>query len=293
MKNAEKLVCHKKMIGSIENNKEFYKKIDSYLLNNNLIDSKDGLKKEFLERENLGSIEIFEGIVMPHIVSAKLAETKIIIIHLDPVIKKWNQHIEKVNLVILLLIKKNEAELIIENIKKFIKSLTSESKIQNLLKTNEGEIMHSKIINEVTPRELIFLSESADKQEEVLELVLNKASDLGLLNNKEELYLAIKKREKEISTSVGFNVAMPHGKSNEVVKHFVGFVRLKKPICWNDSDEEASQLIFLIAVPKDNENNIHLKFISQLSKKILDEDFRNLLLTSNNPNDIYKELNKI
>ena len=39
---------------------------------------------------------------------------------------------------------------------------------------------------------------------------------------------------------------------------FIGFVQIKDAFHWNHDEKQSVQLIFLIGVPQDNQNNIHL-----------------------------------
>ncbi len=48
---------------------------------------------------------------------------------------------------------------------------------------------------------------------------------------------------------------------------------------WNNDEV---RMVFGIAVPKDNKNNEHLKILSKLARKLMDESFRNELLKENN-----------
>ena len=70
-------------------------------------------------------------------------------------------------------------------------------------------------------------------------------------------------------------------------------MRLKNPIQWNKDDEEKVQLIFLIGVPEESEGKLHLRFISQLSRKLLDDEFRKQLLTLPDVNKIFEQLSSI
>ena len=52
-------------------------------------------------------------------------------------------------------------------------------------------------------------------------------------------------------------------------------------------------MIFLIGVPEENEDNIHLKVISQLSKNLLNDSFREQLENLQNNTQIYSLLSSI
>lgn len=46
-------------------------------------------------------------------------------------------------------------------------------------------------------------------------------------------------------------------------------------------------------MPQDNQNNIHLKFISLLSRRLLDDNFRKQLIEVEDVEDAYRALNAI
>ena len=95
------------------------------------------------------------------------------------------------------------------------------------------------------------------------------------------------------STSIGYQIAIPHGISHTVNRDFIGFVQIKDAFHWNHDEKQSVQLIFLIGVPQDNQNNIHLKFISLLSRRLLDDNFRKQLIEVEDVEDAYRALNAI
>lgn len=141
-------------------------------------------------------------------------------------------------------------------------------------------------------KNLIFLDEVLDQKEKIIDFIINKAIASQFIDKGIEFKKAVISREEEISTSIGFNIAMPHGKSEEVTHPFVAFLRTREAIQW-DEDGDDVRMIFLIAVPNHNEDNIHLKLISQISKKLLDEDFRRELLTEKDEQKVYELLKAI
>ncbi len=147
--------------------------------------------------------------------------------------------------------------------------------------------------NEVIRNDLILLQQDFTSKEEVLDCLISQAQKIGLITDKEKFAVAVYSREAEVPTAIGYQIAIPHGKSTVVIKPFIGFVQTKKEFLWSDKKEDQVRLIFLIGVPEANENNIHLKFISQLSKKLLDDDFRETLLSETKINEVYRLLRSI
>ena len=146
-----------------------------------------------------------------------------------------------------------------------------------------------KIISE----EMIFLDQELTSQEDILTFIVENASKNDYVDNGEELLVAIKKRESEISTAIGYLIAIPHGKTDSVKTPFISFLRTSEKIKWSEKNDELVQLIFLIGIPEKSEGNLHLKFISQLSKNLLNDEFREELLKKECIKDIYEQLNSI
>lgn len=57
--------------------------------------------------------------------------------------------------------------------------------------------------------------------------------------------------------------------------------------------DEMVQMVFLIAVPENNIGKSHLKIISSVSKKLLNDNFRKELLIEKDARRIYKLLSSI
>lgn len=84
------------------------------------------------EREGLASIEIFPGVVMPHLESSRLVESQIIILQLKNGIQ-WLNVSTEVRLIVLLAVKKGEEREIKHQIVQFVHQLANEEFIQELL----------------------------------------------------------------------------------------------------------------------------------------------------------------
>ena len=79
----------------------------------------------------------------------------------------------------------------------------------------------------VIDKDLILLDLTGDK-ETIISTLAKKAFDQGRLENQQEYIDAVLKREKEYSTALGYEVAIPHGQSDTVKDPFV--VNLLLPV---------------------------------------------------------------
>lgn len=145
----------------------------------------------------------------------------------------------------------------------------------------------------VLSEKLIYLDVKVSTSESALEYLIKQVNRENYINDSEQFFQAVIEREKEASTAIGDLIAIPHGKTNAVKEPFVAFLRSKQAFKWSDTSTEDAQLIFLIGVPKERESKLHLKIISELSKKLLDEAFKKKLMTYTNPNEVYALLNAI
>lgn len=146
------------------------------------------------------------------------------------------------------------------------------------------------INGDVIFKDMIFLDEDLHEKESIIDFILNEAYEQKIISEVSELRQAVIERENEVSTAIGYDIAMPHGKSDTVLQPFIAFLRTSTNFNWTEENMDTVRLIFLIAVPSENTDNMHLKFISQISKKLLNDDFRELLLTEEDNNKVYELL---
>lgn len=104
--------------------------------------------------------------------------------------------------------------------------------------------------------------------------------------DKEKFIADIIKREETENTVVGFKVAIPHGKSEYIKFPQIVFTKLKDEIFWGDPEEKV-KYIFLLGVPASSAGK-HIEILMKLSKKILDEKFREELENTNNKEKLLK-----
>lgn len=93
-------------------------------------------------------------------------------------------------------------------------------------------------------------------------------------------------REEDISTDMGNDIAIPHAKSKDIKVPFISYMRLKNPIIWNEQKDSKISMIFMLGVPDKSDNGVHLKMLSDLARKLIDNDFLKMLKNVNNPQKI-------
>jgi fructose PTS system EIIA component len=144
----------------------------------------------------------------------------------------------------------------------------------------EEEIAMDEIMN----KNLIVLDMEAKSKEEVIRKLAKVIQNSGRLNDYEGYTAQVFDREKEFPTAIGFDVAIPHGKTDCVNTAAVAFARLKDCVAW--SDEEKARYVFLIAVPASQAEDKHLQILAQLSRSIMREEFREKLKNASSVEEI-------
>lgn len=137
---------------------------------------------------------------------------------------------------------------------------------------------------QLTNESMILLDIDETSKEEVIKKIAETINRQGIIENYTEFEKALFAREDIGATAVGYNFGLPHGKSKTVKKPAVAFAILRNPIIWatEDDEEEEAKYVFMIAIPDSQAGNEHINILVNLSKKILDDDFREKLINVKN-----------
>ncbi len=93
------------------------------------------------------------------------------------------------------------------------------------------------------------------------------------------------KREKEMSTGIGKQIALPHAKTEAVVDPVLALATLKSRIHFDSIDNEPVQIIFLLATPEEMLAE-HLKLLGRITRLAGREDLRRRLLSASSATEV-------
>lgn len=139
---------------------------------------------------------------------------------------------------------------------------------------------------DILTRDNIILNLNGNSQSAVIDELVDKLAANQLTNDSEQFKKAILKREKEISTAVGFGVAIPHAKSKSVPEPTILMGRSLQGI---DYGGQHTNLIFMIAAPE-NASNEHLSLLSKLSTFLMSETFRAKMIVATSTDEVIKAI---
>ena len=147
-------------------------------------------------------------------------------------------------------------------------------RIKDKFRKNRKEA-RSKLINENC---IVFDMEGSKK--DIIRTLSGELYRAGKITDTEEFYQDVLAREAITPTFVGFDMGLPHGKTDHVLEASVCFGRTKEPVVWNEESGETADLIILIAVPLSEAGDTHLKILANLSRRLMHEEFRESLRSS-------------
>ncbi|HAF98839.1 fructose-specific PTS transporter subunit EIIC [Paenibacillus lactis] len=166
------------------------------------------------------------------------------------------------------------------------------AKNSNGTTTEASPIRVEKLTDIVTP-DLINLNLAGTTQDAVIDEMIAVLERNGAVRADGDFKQAILAREQESSTGIGMNIAIPHGKSEAVLKPSVVFGIQRDGVDWKSLDGSEAKLIFMIAVPRNSKQNAHLKVLQMLSRKLMDDDFREALLAVTSKEEAYRLLDQV
>ena len=103
-------------------------------------------------------------------------------------------------------------------------------------------------------------------KEDIIQELVDKLYDTGSITLKSKFIKALKRREKIGSTSIGYQMAMPHGKTKYVKKASVVIGKSEKGVDWPSIDGLPVKVIIMFAIPQSagNEDMILISKIAYI-----------------------------
>ncbi len=119
------------------------------------------------------------------------------------------------------------------------------------------------------PKEMICMDLDAPDKETAIRQMLPLFTRAGIIGDEEEFYRDVIEREGMAVTSVGCYIALPHGKSDTVVRPGIAIGRLNKRILWTtdrsvNEDERYVQVIIMFAVHPEEDSREGSMYIRML-----------------------------
>lgn len=139
-------------------------------------------------------------------------------------------------------------------------------------------------ITDLLHKESIELGASVATKDEAFEKLISLMDASGNLTDREEYKKGIYAREEQSPTAIGAGISIPHSKNAAVKAPGLASMTVPAGVDCDALDGEVSNLFFMIAAPAEG-SDVHLEVLSRLSMLLMDEGFRNDLLSAKNKDE--------
>lgn len=140
-------------------------------------------------------------------------------------------------------------------------------------------------LTELLDKRAMCLDLKTNTKCEVIDEMISLLCSAGAIKDRILFKKEIIKRENLGCTGIGFGIAIPHAKTSAVKKPTVAFGISKSGVDYDSIDGKKVNLIFMIAVG-DNDSDLHLKALANLSRSLMHKEFREKLLNAKTEDEI-------
>ena len=124
-----------------------------------------------------------------------------------------------------------------------------------------------------------------DTKEEIIAELVDSLSASEAISDRDNVLQAVLEREKIMSTGIGDGIAIPHGKSDSVVKLVAALGTQRRGVDFEALDGEPAYVFFLLVSPA-NVSGPHIKALARISRLLKNDDFKKKLITASSPEEI-------
>ncbi len=141
-------------------------------------------------------------------------------------------------------------------------------------------------IENVINRSCINLHMKSRNKKEVIEEMADMFENAGVLASRKQFICAVYERESEGPTGIGNQVAIPHGKSDAVLKTAMAVGRVDQGVEWETLGEGDTRAFVMFAVNNEDRSEL-VSLLSQVAVALCDDDVIETLLTTESEEEIF------
>jgi PTS system fructose-specific IIA component/PTS system nitrogen regulatory IIA component len=141
-----------------------------------------------------------------------------------------------------------------------------------------------KIEGLLSERYIVLNLDLATKSQ-VIDAMLSMVQGHREVNNPDLLHEDVWTREKEMSTGIGKNIALPHAKTSAVNAPVLAIATLRNEINYDSIDREPVRMVFLLATPEEMLAE-HLKLLGRITRIAGKDEVRQKILQALTPLEV-------
>ena len=144
-------------------------------------------------------------------------------------------------------------------------------------------------IDEILKKESVIADITGKNKLDVIKEMTERLKQNDTIKNDQALYATLMEREKLGSTGIGENVAIPHGKSDELTQIITVFARSLSGIDFEALDQKPVHFVCMVIAPAHSTGQ-HLKALAKISRLFKNQTLREGILKAEDSNAIYSIL---
>ena len=144
-------------------------------------------------------------------------------------------------------------------------------------------------IDEILKKESVIADITGKNKLDVIKEMTERLKQNDTIKNDKALYATLMEREKLGSTGIGENVAIPHGKSDELTQIIIAFARSLSGIDFESLDQKPVHFVCMVIAPAHSTGQ-HLKALARISRLFKNQTLREGILKAEDSNAIYSIL---
>lgn len=147
-------------------------------------------------------------------------------------------------------------------------------------------------MNDFVKPSQVLLDLTCTTKDEVLQLLSEKAAELGITDDAAAVKAAFDAREEEGSTGMMDGFAVPHAKTDAIKEAAVIVVRFAAPIAdWESIDNSEITCGIALLVPDAEAGSTHITLLAQIARALMDEGFRDTIRSASEPSEVSELIN--
>ncbi|MBU5211574.1 fructose-specific PTS transporter subunit EIIC [Heyndrickxia oleronia] len=148
-------------------------------------------------------------------------------------------------------------------------------------------VNQSTSLDSVLDIENIFCNVDAATQDEVFQKLAKISNDHHISNDETSVIKGFVEREKLSTTGMEQGIAIPHTELESINKASIVILKLNQGVDWKALDGQPTNIVIAMFIPKGKAND-HLRYLSEVSKLLIHQEFIDQLQHSNSSKEIYQ-----
>ncbi|HEN0466869.1 TPA: PTS sugar transporter subunit IIA [Streptococcus agalactiae] len=91
----------------------------------------------------------------------------------------------------------------------------------------------------------------------------------------DQVYKSLLSREEEGTTGMMDGFAIPHAKSQAIIKPGIAVLKLKNGVEWESMDGKLIDSVIALFIPETEVGSTHLTYLSKIARILMKNDFKN------------------